>query len=82
MDRSIMEGDAHSVIEGMLLAGYAIGASQGYVYIRAEYPLAVNRLKTALNQARAYGMLGQKYHGHRFQLRYRYSPGRGRVCLR
>ena len=66
MDRSIMEGDAHSVIEGMCLAAYAIGASQGYVYIRAEYPLAVNRLKTALNQARAYGMLGQNIMGSDF----------------
>ncbi len=66
MDRSIMEGDAHSVIEGMLLAGYAIGASQGYVYIRAEYPLAVNRLKTALSQARAYGMLGEDIMGSGF----------------
>ena len=66
MDRSIMEGDAHSVIEGMTLAGYAIGASQGYVYIRAEYPLAVNRLKTALNQARAYGLLGKNILGTDF----------------
>jgi NADH:ubiquinone oxidoreductase subunit F (NADH-binding)/(2Fe-2S) ferredoxin len=66
MDRSIMEGDAHSVIEGMLLAGYAIGANQGYVYIRAEYPLAVNRLKTALSQARAYGILGKNIMGSDF----------------
>ncbi len=59
MDRSIMEGDSHSVLEGMALAGYAIGASQGYVYIRAEYPLAVNRLRIAIQQARAAGLLGQ-----------------------
>lgn len=66
MDRSIMEGDAHSVIEGMALAGYAIGASQGYVYIRAEYPLAVNRLKIALTQAREYGLLGKNILGTGF----------------
>lgn len=59
MDRSIMEGDSHSVIEGMIIAGYAIGAHQGYVYIRAEYPLAVQRLETAIQQARAYGFLGK-----------------------
>lgn len=66
MDRSIMEGDAHSVIEGMALGGYAIGASQGYVYIRAEYPLAVNRLKIALAQAREYGLLGKNILGTDF----------------
>ncbi|MBP7212811.1 MAG: NADH-quinone oxidoreductase subunit NuoF [Anaerolineaceae bacterium] len=59
MDRSIMEGDSHSVIEGMAIAGYAIGASQGYVYIRAEYPLAVERLQIAINQARKLGLLGK-----------------------
>ncbi len=66
MDRSIMEGDAHSVIEGMTLAGYAIGATQGYVYIRAEYPLAVNRLQIALRQAREYGLLGKNILGTDF----------------
>ncbi|GAP21463.1 NADH-quinone oxidoreductase subunit NuoF [Leptolinea tardivitalis] len=66
MDRSIMEGDAHSVIEGMALAGYAIGAHQGYVYIRAEYPLAVNRLKIALIQAREHGLLGEHILGTNF----------------
>jgi NADH:ubiquinone oxidoreductase subunit F (NADH-binding)/(2Fe-2S) ferredoxin/Pyruvate/2-oxoacid:ferredoxin oxidoreductase delta subunit len=59
MDRSIMEGDSHSVIEGMAIAAYAIGATQGYVYIRAEYPLAVSRLEIAIEQARAYGLLGK-----------------------
>lgn len=59
MDRSIMEGDSHSVIEGMTIAAYAVGAHQGYVYIRAEYPLAVHRLQIALNQAREAGMLGK-----------------------
>ncbi len=66
MDRSVMEGDAHSVIEGMALAGYAIGAHQGYVYIRAEYPLAVNRLKIALSQAREAGLLGKNILGTDF----------------
>jgi NADH:ubiquinone oxidoreductase subunit F (NADH-binding) len=66
MDRSIMEGDAHSVIEGMSLAGYAIGATQGYVYIRAEYPLAVNRLKIALQQAHEHGLLGKNIMGSDF----------------
>ncbi len=66
MDRSVMEGDAHSVIEGMALAGYAIGAHQGYVYIRAEYPLAVNRLKIALTQAREAGLLGKNILGTDF----------------
>ncbi len=58
MDRSILESDPHSVLEGMLLAGYAIGATVGYVYIRAEYPLAIRRLKLAINQAREHGFLG------------------------
>lgn len=58
MDRSILEGDPHSVIEGMLIAGYAIGANKGYVYVRAEYPLAVERLSDAIQSARAAGLLG------------------------
>lgn len=81
MDRSIMEGDAHSVIEGMCLAGYAIGASQGYVYIRAEYPLAVNRLKIALDQARACGMLGKNIMGSDFSFHIDIRLGAGAfVC--
>ena len=59
MDRSILEGDPHSVIEAMTIAGYAIGATQGYIYIRAEYPIAVHRLQIAINQAREYGLLGK-----------------------
>ena len=59
MDRSILEGDPHSVIEAMAIAGYAIGANQGYIYVRAEYPIAVHRLKIALKQASGYGLLGQ-----------------------
>jgi NADH-quinone oxidoreductase subunit F len=59
MDRSILEGDPHSVIEGMMIAGYAIGASKGYIYVRAEYPLAIERLENAVNRAREVGILGK-----------------------
>ena len=59
MDRSVLEGDPHSVIEAMAIAGYAIGANQGYIYIRAEYPIAVKRLEIAIGQAREYGLLGK-----------------------
>ncbi len=59
MDRSILEGDPHTIIEAMAIAGYAVGANQGYIYIRAEYPIAVNRLEIAINQAREYGLLGK-----------------------
>jgi len=58
MDRSVLEGDPHSVIEGMAVGAYAIGAHQGYVYVRAEYPLAVERLQYAIDQARELGPLG------------------------
>ncbi len=58
MDRSVLEGDPHAVLEAMAIAGYAIGASQGYIYVRAEYPIAVARLKIAIDQAREYGLLG------------------------
>ncbi|WP_273483293.1 NADH-quinone oxidoreductase subunit NuoF [Desulforamulus ruminis] len=58
MDRSVLEGDPHAVLEGMLIAGYAVGAAMGYIYCRAEYPLAIRRLKTAIQQARKYGLLG------------------------
>jgi len=59
MDRSVLEGDPHAIIEAMAIAGYAIGATQGYVYLRAEYPIAVERLTLALQQARDYGLLGE-----------------------
>ena len=59
MDRSILEGDPHSVLEAMEIAGYAIGANKGYIYVRAEYPIAVQRLKIAIEQAREYGLLGE-----------------------
>lgn len=66
MDRSVLEGDPHSVIEAMAIAGYAIGANQGYIYIRAEYPIAVERLRIAIGQAREYGLLGKNIFGTDF----------------
>ena len=77
MDRSIMEGDPHSIIEAMALCGYSIGASQGLVYIRAEYPLAIYRLKTAIMQAREYGLLGENIlgTGFNFDINIRYGAG-------
>lgn len=67
MDRSILEGDPHAVLEAMTIAGFAIGANQGYIYVRAEYPIAVQRLKIAINQAREYGFLGDNIFGTGFQ---------------
>lgn len=77
MDRSVIEGDPHSVIEGMILSAFGIGASQGYVYIRAEYPIAIDRLKEALNQAREYGLLGENLFGtdYSFDLDIRIGAG-------
>ncbi|MDF2586680.1 MAG: NADH-quinone oxidoreductase subunit NuoF [Anaerocolumna sp.] len=66
MDRSVLEGDPHVVLEAMAIAGYAIGASQGYIYVRAEYPIAVERLEIAIKEAREYGMLGEDIFGTGF----------------
>ena len=66
MDRSVLEGDPHALIEAMAIAGYAIGATQGYVYVRAEYPIAVKRLQIAIDQAREYGLLGKDIFGSGF----------------
>ena len=66
MDRSVLEGDPHAVIEAMAIAGYAIGANQGYIYVRAEYPVAVKRLQIAIAQAREYGLLGKNIFGTNF----------------
>ncbi len=66
MDRSVLEGDPHVVLEAMTIAGYAIGASQGYIYVRAEYPIAVERLRIAIGQAREYGLLGNNIFGTDF----------------
>ena len=76
MDRSILEGDPHSVIEGMLIAGLAIGSSQGYIYVRNEYPLAVKRLKAAIAQAETCGLLGEKICGTDFCFSIKISTGR------
>jgi NADH:ubiquinone oxidoreductase subunit F (NADH-binding)/(2Fe-2S) ferredoxin len=77
MDRSILEGDPHSVIEAMAINGYCTGASHGLVYIRAEYPLAISRLKIAINQAREFGLLGENIlgAGFRFDIEIRYGAG-------
>jgi len=77
MDRSVLEGDPHSLIEAMAIAGYAIGASQGYIYVRAEYPIAVARLQIALTQAREYGFLGKNIFetGFDFDLEVRLGAG-------
>ena len=66
MDRSVLEGDPHAVLEAMAIAGYAIGSDQGYIYVRAEYPIAVKRLEIAINQAREYGLLGENIFGSGF----------------
>jgi len=77
MDRSILEGDPHSVIEAMAICGYTMGATKGLVYIRAEYPLAIHRLKIAINQAREYGLLGDDIMGagFSFDIEIRYGAG-------
>ena len=81
MDRSILEGDPHVVLEAMAIAGYAIGASQGYIYIRAEYPIAVERLNVAIGQAREYGLLGKDIFGTGFDFDIELRLGAGAfVC--
>ena len=81
MDRSILEGDPHVVLEAMAIAGYAIGASQGYIYVRAEYPIAVQRLKIAIDQAHAYGLLGDDIFGTGFHFDIELRLGAGAfVC--
>jgi NADH:ubiquinone oxidoreductase subunit F (NADH-binding)/(2Fe-2S) ferredoxin/NAD-dependent dihydropyrimidine dehydrogenase PreA subunit len=81
MDRSTIEGDPHSVIEGMITAGKAIGAHEGFVYIRAEYPLAIERLRKALNQARGYGLVGKDILGSGFDFDIEIRLGAGAfVC--
>ncbi|MBQ9121499.1 MAG: NAD(P)H-dependent oxidoreductase subunit E, partial [Clostridia bacterium] len=81
MDRSILEGDPHALIEAMAIAGYAIGADEGYVYVRAEYPIAVHRLQVAINQAREYGLLGKNIFGTDFSFDITLRLGAGAfVC--
>ena len=81
MDRSILEGDPHSVLEAMMIAGYAIGANKGYIYVRAEYPIAVKRLQKAIDQAREYGILGKDIFGTSFEFDVEIRLGAGAfVC--
>lgn len=81
MDRSIMEGDPHRIIEGMLIAGLSTGASEGYLYVRAEYPLAVNRLRLAIDQAEEIGLLGDNILGSGFSFKLHINRGAGAfVC--
>lgn len=81
MDRSVLEGDPHAVLEAMAIAGYAIGADEGYIYVRAEYPIAVQRLTIAINQAREYGLLGKDIFGTGFNFDITLRLGAGAfVC--
>lgn len=81
MDRSILEGDPHSVVEGMAIAGYAIGAQEGYIYVRAEYPLAIKRLNIAIDKARRKGFLGKQIMGNSFNFDIKIREGAGAfVC--
>ena len=81
MDRSILEGDPHSVLEAMAIAGYTIGADKGYIYVRAEYPIAVKRLKVAIEQAKEYGILGNNIFGTEFNFDIEIRLGAGAfVC--
>jgi len=81
MDRSVLESDPHRVIEGMLIGAYAVGASEGFIYVRAEYPLAIKRLKTAIRQAERLGLLGTNICGTRFNFRIDLRLGAGAfVC--
>ena len=81
MDRSVMEGDPHKMLEGMIIAAYAVGAQEGYVYVRAEYPLAVSRLKTAIVQAEEAGFLGENILGSGFSFHIHINRGAGAfVC--
>jgi NADH:ubiquinone oxidoreductase subunit F (NADH-binding)/(2Fe-2S) ferredoxin/NAD-dependent dihydropyrimidine dehydrogenase PreA subunit len=81
MDRAVLEGDPHTVLEGMLIAAYAIGARQGYIYVRAEYPIAVTHVKKAVADARAAGLLGEKILGTNFDFEVKIKEGAGAfVC--
>ena len=81
MDRSVMEGDPHKMIEGMIIAGYAVGAQEGYIYVRAEYPLAISRLKLAITQAEEAGLLGEHIMGSDYGFKLHINRGAGAfVC--
>ena len=81
MDRSILEGDPHAILEGMLICGHAVGASEGYIYCRAEYPLAIKRLRIAIEQAEEYGLLGENILGFGYNFKLHIKEGAGAfVC--
>jgi len=81
MDRSVLEGDPHSVLEGMMIGGFAIGATEGYIYVRAEYPLAITRLRTAIAQCEEKGYLGKNIFGSDFNFKLKIKEGAGAfVC--
>lgn len=81
MDRSVLEGDPHKILEGMAVCGYAIGADEGYIYVRAEYPLAIKRLRIAIEQAEAMGVLGENIFGSGFSFKLHIKEGAGAfVC--
>lgn len=81
MDRSVLEGDPHAVLEGMMICGYAVGADEGYIYVRAEYPLAIERLKIAIAQAEQYGILGDNIFNSGFNFHIKIKAGAGAfVC--
>ncbi|UCF79809.1 MAG: NADH-quinone oxidoreductase subunit NuoF, partial [Candidatus Eiseniibacteriota bacterium] len=81
MDRSVLEGDPHSILEGMTIGAFAVGASEGYVYVRAEYPLAIEKLQLAIKQAGEYGLLGENILGSGFSFRVHLNKGAGAfVC--
>lgn len=81
MDRSVLEGDPHKILEGMAVCGYAIGADEGYIYVRAEYPLAIKRLRIAIEQAEAMGLLGENIFGSGFNFKLHIKEGAGAfVC--
>ena len=82
MDRSVLEGDPHKVLEGMAICGYAIGADEGYIYVRAEYPLAIKRLRIAIDQAEQMGLLGKSIFGSKFSFENSYKRRRRCLCMR
>ncbi len=82
MDGSVMEGAPYKMIEGMVIAAYAVGAEDGYIYVRAEYPLSVQRLRMAIEQAEAYGLLGDNILGSGINFHLHINRGRRRIRMR
>jgi len=81
MDRSLLEGNPHSVIEGMIIGAFAIGSHEGYIYVRNEYPLAVENVSIALKQAEEYGFLGEDIFASGFDFHIQIARGGGGLCL-